>query len=216
MKKFDRLIAINGQIIPDVKTYIKALNKLDERPVDIQVERGGELITKQVTPIKTIRYIIGVENILMKAHPGPWKQFTDVIDMTYKSLRGIFSTASTLKASHLSGPLGIVRGIAITVHHSGVPKALALIVMISYSLAILNLMPLPVLDGGHIVLAVIEQARGGKLLPAKLIQPVFILFIMFLISMMLFVTFHDIMRMRSITKKYQFEAVHSTSILDKK
>ncbi len=124
--------------------------------------------------------------------------------MTYKSIRGILSEESTLRARHLSGPIGIFRGLALTYHHRGPMRAIALLVLITFSLALLNIMPFPVLDGGHIVLAVIEQLRGGKPLPAKFIQPVFLVFIVLLISMMLYVTFHDSMRMTSITKKYKF------------
>ena len=119
-------------------------------------------------------YALGDLGIQMSwyAYPSPWKQFTNVIDMTYKSIRGILSKESTLKARHLSGPIGIFRGLAITYHHGGLLKALALLVLITYSLALLNIMPFPVLDGGHIVLAVIEEFRGGKSLPARFIQPI--------------------------------------------
>ena len=83
---------------------------------------------------------------------------------------------------------------------------LALIVLITYSLAILNIMPLPVLDGGHIVLALIEQVTGKPLSP-KIIQPLFVVFVILLISMMLYVSFYDILRLKprsvdSITKEY--------------
>jgi membrane-associated protease RseP (regulator of RpoE activity) len=82
-------------------------------------------------------------------------------------------------------------------------RALSLIVMITYSLAILNLMPLPVLDGGHIVLSLIQWVFGKPLSP-KIVQPMFVIVIVLLFSMMLYVSFYDALRYISVTKEYRF------------
>jgi len=146
---------------------------------------------------------IGLQ-LFLTAHPTPWQQFKRVITLTYKSLRGVFSSESTLSPSNFSGPLGIVRGISVTFSVGSWMPVLALIVLITYSLAILNIMPLPVLDGGHIVLALIEQIFGKPLTP-KVVQPLFVIFILLLISMMVFVSFHDTLKIVDIkTKEYQF------------
>jgi regulator of sigma E protease len=127
------------------------------------------------------------------SHPNPFQQFADVIDMTYKSLRGMVSRKSTIKPRHMSGPLGIVSVIGKAVYRGNIIMALNLIVMITFSLALINLFPLPVLDGGHIVLSVIEEIRG-KPLPEALIKPIFMVCVILLIGLMVFVTFYDIIR----------------------
>ncbi|MDP2816112.1 MAG: site-2 protease family protein, partial [Rectinemataceae bacterium] len=71
--------------------------------------------------------------------------------------------------------------------------AIYIVAFISYSLAIFNLLPLPVLDGGHIVLSLIELITG-KPLPEKMIKPVFVLFVILLVGLMIFVTYYDILR----------------------
>lgn len=204
LEEYDKLVKINGKMITGAEMFIKEVNSSKGKPISLEIERDGKTYALEIIPEES--YALDDLGIQMSwfAYPNPWKQFMNVIDMTYKSIRGIISKESTLKARHLSGPIGIFRGLAITYHRGGVMKALALLVLITYSLALLNLMPFPVLDGGHIVLALIEKVRGGKSLPARFIQPVFIIFILLLISMMLFVSFHDSMRMTSETKKYKF------------
>ncbi len=210
LQEYDKLLKINGQPITTIKEFIKTVNSGNGKPITLEIEREGTISTVSIIPEESYALEnLGI-NMSWFAHPSPWQQFVRVIDMTYKSLRGIISKNSTLKPRHLSGPIGIFRGLALTYHHGGLLKALSLLVLITYSLAILNIMPLPVLDGGHIVLAIIEWIRGGKSLPAKIIQPVFMIFIIFLMSMMLYVTYFDSMRMTSINKKYRFIPTQNT------
>jgi regulator of sigma E protease len=211
LQKYDRILKINGKNIDSLDVYSNTVRQSKGKPVDLLIERDGKQITLTLTPAPF--YAISTNDIglkmIMKTYPTPLQQFERVISMTYKSLRGIFSEKSTLKPRHLSGPLGIINGIGVTFSHGGIMPVLALTVLITYSLAILNLMPLPVLDGGHIVLAVIEQIRKKPMSP-KVIQPVFTVFVIFLISMMLYVSFYDIIRLKfgfskhptSISKEY--------------
>ena len=203
IKDFDILKKVDGKEISSMEMFIDTVSSTAAPSLSLELERGGKLLTLNVSPEPSYVMDLGLQ-MLWIAHPTPWAQFVRVIDMTYKSLRGIFSKESTLKPRHLSGPIGIFRALAVTYRHGGIMKALSLLVMITYSLALLNLMPLPVLDGGHIVLALVESARGGKPLPAKLIQPVFIVFVIFLMSMMLYVSFYDSLRLTSLTEEYRF------------
>jgi RIP metalloprotease RseP len=211
LKKYDRILKINGQAINSLDVYSNTVKLGKGKPIQLLIERDGKQMTLTLTPAPFYAYStndIGLK-MVMKTFPTPIQQFERVITMTYKSLRGIFSKENTLKTRHLSGPLGIINGIGVTFSHAGIMPVLALTVLITYSLAILNLMPLPVLDGGHIVLAVIEEIRKKPMSP-KVIQPVFTVFVVFLISMMLYVSFYDIIRLKfgfskhpdSISKEY--------------
>ena len=81
-------------------------------------------------------------------------------------------------AIHQSFAVGLVHGLAV-------------VVFISISLAIFNLLPLPILDGGHITLALIE-AVTRKRLPVRVIRPVFYVFFVVIICFALYVTVFDI------------------------
>ena len=214
MHDYDIILEVNGEKVTSAAKFIASIRNSGGKKVDIKVERDGKPLSLAIIPEKSYAVSLGIRMIWI-AHPTPWKQFVQVIDMTYKSLRGMFyhmtTGGSTLKPSHLSGPVGIFRVIAVTFERSGWKQALFIVVMITYSLAILNIMPLPVLDGGHIVLALIEWIRGGKPLSARIVQPVFMTFIILLMSMMVYVTYFDFWRMTSVKKEYRFLPVTEQS-----
>jgi RIP metalloprotease RseP len=218
-KQFDRLITLNGKKIEEFKAYINTISESKGKELTLEIERDGKLLTKTIASKPFNSYTtsdIGL-NLIITAHPTPFDQFHRVITMTYNSLRGIFSKDSTLKPRHLSGPIGIFRGIGVTFSAGGIMPVIALIVLITYSLAILNIMPLPVLDGGHVVFALIEMVIGKPLSP-KIIQPLVMVFIVFLMGMMLYVTFYDALRLRSnqapksVTKEYRYLIVGNNDI----
>lgn len=200
LKAYDKVLSVNGKEKPNFKTFQKTVNASQGAPIKLVLERNGKKIEKTVTAKEKSILAIGV-SLDWVNHPTPWAQFKQVIAMTYKSLRSIFKGQLGMK--HLSGPLGIFRGIAVTYAKGGIMRALSLIVMITYSLAILNLMPLPVLDGGHIVLSLIQWGFGKPLSP-KIVQPMFVAVIVLLFSMMLYVSFYDVLRYIPVTKEYRY------------
>ena len=210
--KYDKILKANDKTITSLDEYVKIIKNAKDKPIKLVIDRFG--VIKNLTLKPEPFYAYNIQDIGLKmvitAHPTPLQQFERVITMTYKSLRGIASKDSTLKPRHLSGPLGIVRGISITLVRGGFISVLAFIVLINYSLAILNLMPIPVLDGGHIVLAIIEQIRKKPISP-KILNPIAVVIVVLLISMMIYVSFYDVIRLifggshkqeTSVTKKY--------------
>lgn len=178
----------------------------EAKPLSLTVMRAGQTLEfTDLVPQQQRIPDLGLSWVITN-HPTPWLQMMDTVSMSYKSVRGIFAGffgLSTLRPSHLSGPIGIVRAIGITIYRGGVIPALSLIVMITFSLAILNLMPFPVLDGGHIVMALYEQVFGHPV-PIKVVQPLFTVFVVLLISLMLYVTVFDVRRMMptSVSREY--------------
>jgi RIP metalloprotease RseP len=203
----DELLRIDDRDIVEYATLPRAVQAAKGKAVSLAVSRQGETLTfAALTPLVRGDYDLGLEWVIYN-HPTPWRQLVDTVTMSYKSVRGIlakmFFGSSTLKPSHLSGPIGIVRAIGITVDRGGIIPALSLIVMITFSLAILNLMPLPVLDGGHIVMALYERIFRRPV-PVRVVQPLFAVFVVLLISLMLYVTFFDVRRMmpKSVSRDY--------------
>lgn len=126
-------------------------------------------------------------------NPGPIAQFGEVLKDTYRTLTSLFSGAANPK--YVAGPVGIIQ----IVHHSwmlGAKEALFWMALISLNLGIINLMPLPVLDGGHIVFSVIEIFTK-KPLRSKTMEKVIVPFVVLLIGFFIFVTYHDISRLFS-------------------
>jgi regulator of sigma E protease len=192
LRKNDVIQKINGRGLTTPESFFNMIQQSKGSEMAFSVLRVDQVLDISVSPKLVRNYSIGVQHVFY-SHPNPFQQFADVIDMTYKSLRGMVSKKSTIKPRHMSGPLGIVNVIGKAVYRGNIIMALNLIVMITFSLALINLFPLPVLDGGHIVLSVIEEIRG-KPLPEALIKPIFMVCVILLIGLMVFVTFYDIIR----------------------
>jgi regulator of sigma E protease len=104
----------------------------------------------------------------------------------------LINPQSDIGVSKLSGPLGIIRIFNATAQ-SDIRLVLWFTILINVNLAILNLLPVPVLDGGHILFATIERLRS-KALPADFIMTTQSVFMVLLFSLIIYVSFFDVKR----------------------
>jgi regulator of sigma E protease len=126
-------------------------------------------------------------------NPNPADQFIGVVKDTWRTLSGLFS--GSLSPKYVSGPIGIVH----VVHQSwmmGAKEALFWMAVISLNLGLVNLLPIPVLDGGHICFALLEMITKRPI-KAKTMERLIIPFIGVLIAFFLFVTYQDVTRLFS-------------------
>ena len=147
-------------------------------------------------------YTIGIQYAYI-AHPTPWEQFEYTLSLTWKSMRaigysigksvGLTEKQTTVKPKHMSGPIGIGRILYRSVYNGSLIQGLNIVVLITFSLGLLNLLPFPVLDGGHFVLALMEIIFR-KPIPEKYLNPISYAFVAIIILFMLFVTFYDAKR----------------------
>ncbi|MGL4854170.1 MAG: site-2 protease family protein, partial [Lentisphaeria bacterium] len=197
---------IDGVAITDFKIWQKALSE-DLRSIKINGyynDQDNKVVTDyEVTPLSIYgenSWLIGVslsnKMPLVRQHPTPFSQFTNVINKTAATIKALASRESKVKVRHMSGPLGIVRALGKTVS-VGFMYGLEFVVFISFSLALMNLLPLPVLDGGHIMLSTIEMIIRGKM-PVSTMRIIETIFVVFLLSFMLYVTFYDVIRVTGI------------------
>jgi regulator of sigma E protease len=93
----------------------------------------------------------------------------------------------------ISGPIGIVT-IVSKAAHTGMPDLFFLIALISVAVGFFNLLPIPLLDGGHAVLFIIEGITRRKLTP-KLMGMVNYVGIAFLVGVLVFATYNDVVRL---------------------
>jgi len=125
-------------------------------------------------------------------HPNPIEQIYDSVTSTLKTIGAVASPKSDVKLQHLSGPVGIGRIYYLLFQNErGWQLALWFSVILNVNLAILNMLPIPVLDGGHIVLAIIESVRR-KPVNIRVLEVIQTSCAMLIIGYMLYVTFFDV------------------------
>lgn len=124
---------------------------------------------------------------------SPWRQFGEAFDITFKSIGGLLNPNSDIGISHLNGVFSI--GDTYYAVSSNLRSVLVLTVLININLAILNLLPVPVLDGGHILIATIQRLRRRPI-SVQIINGIQFVFIFLLLLFMGFVLFKDFDRFR--------------------
>lgn len=125
-------------------------------------------------------------------HPSPWSQVSDAATTIFRMVGALASSKSDVKAAHFSGPVGIMRlYYKVFEGPEGWRLALALSVLINVNLGLLNLVPLPILDGGHMLLAVIESIRR-KPVNGRIFEIVTTACAVALIGFMLYVSYFDL------------------------
>ena len=201
LQKGDRILAVNGEPVQNTISFLESMWNTEGEPVDITVRREGqELVVSGIRGEKTllegeVRYLIGVvpgEPMVMK-HLSPWWQFKNVLKTTGNTLGALFSSKSLVKPKHMSGPVGIIQMNYLTVRHRGWRQGLFFVVFVSFSLALFNLLPFPVLDGGHIMFGLFEMLTPWRV-PEKVAYYIQATFAVALITLMLYVTFFDVRR----------------------
>jgi regulator of sigma E protease len=110
----------------------------------------------------------------------------------WMTIKVISSPKSHVGVDQLAGPIGIAKTKFLLLQEpDGWLRVLAFFVLFNVNLAVLNMLPLPVLDGGHIVMAIMEWVRG-KPLPARLMEVIQTGFALLLMGFMLYITTKDI------------------------
>ena len=197
----DTLLSINGKPVATPEVFSKTVAESNGAPVKVIVKRGEKELEFNLQPLYVTPAGIGI-SMAVYDYPSPFRQFSDVLMMTWKALRGIATglgnklglteNTSTLKPSHMSGPIGIGM-VLFTSIKSSPAIGIYMMVVISFALAIFNLLPFPVLDGGHIFFGLIEIICRRPV-PQKIVKVLSYIFVTLLVTLMVFVTFFDIRR----------------------
>jgi regulator of sigma E protease len=171
-----------------------------DQPITLQVLRDGKLLEPTLTPRmvaadeKKPRLGISwdIDGRMSVAHPGPIEQVYKSVTSTLNTIGAVASPKSDIKLQHMSGPVGIGRIYYLLFETDrGWQLALWFSVILNVNLAILNMLPIPVLDGGHIVLAIIESIRR-KPVNIRILEAVQTACAVLIIGYMAYVSFFDI------------------------
>jgi regulator of sigma E protease len=190
---------------------IALLDYITKHPNDeiaLNVERDGKHFDVRVKPALLPtqgekKYRIGIQwaEKMTIAHPGPLEQIHDSITSTLNTIAAVASPKSDIKLQHLSGPVGIVRIYYLLFQSDyGWRLALWFSVILNVNLAILNMFPIPVLDGGHIVLGIIESVRR-KPLNTRVLEVVQGFCTVVIISLIIYITFFDVQDLPFVRSK---------------
>jgi regulator of sigma E protease len=198
----DVITRVNGTAIFNPGALSDVIEKGPSTPVALEVKRDDSLLNFSIQPRnlvstdgKETRPRIGIAwdpGKLTLSHPSPVQQIVDSVTSIGNMLSALFSPKSDVKAQHMSGPVGIMRlYYSMFESEQGWRMAIWFSVFFNVNLAILNMLPIPVLDGGHILLAIIEKIRR-KPVNVRVLEMVQSACALALFGYMLYVTFFDI------------------------
>jgi len=138
------------------------------------------------------RFMIGGQfrDQMIKSNPSPFHELYEACAMTFKTIGSLFKGA--LSPKQLSGPVAIV-GVMQHGAKKGVTEGLYYFAVVSINLALFNLLPLPVLDGGHICFALYEGIFR-KPVPQKFMERLTFVFVILLIALIIYATYNDLLR----------------------
>lgn len=191
----DHVIASKGAPMTlKVKRFIDNEGKREPKLLTFTDLRAEPMTIKGDTEY---RIGAGLDEPKELAYPNPWKQFVDVFSRTKRTLTSLFAPVvhkrTLVHPRHMSGPIGILQMILFKVFTDGYRGGLSFIILVTFSLAFFNLLPLPVLDGGHIVYSFIEIVFRRRL-PTRFVYWLQTSFAVLLISFMAYVSFYDVRR----------------------
>lgn len=165
IQKNDKIVAINGKKVNSFENISEQIDQSKGKSLNIQLERNGKIKNVTLKPQeKTIQkqkiYQIGIvaqsDNSLLAKLSRGWHTAVSTTGMIFNAVGNLFSHFSLNK---LSGPVGIYSQTS-QVSNMGFSYILAFLAMISINLGIVNLIPIPGLDGGKLLLNLIQLVRG--------------------------------------------------------
>jgi len=196
----DKILSVNGIPVPGQDQMVALISKSADKTCEIVFDRKNEKKSVTITPQydpATKRARIGVvfsAGVYEVQHPTPWAQVRDVCTKMVDTFSALAHSKQTgVGAKDLAGPVGIL-AILGSYFITDIRLALSFLVLLNVNLAFINLLPIPVLDGGHIVMAIIEKIRRRPL-SLKFVEYTTTGFAVLLLSFMLYITvFGDLKR----------------------
>ncbi len=199
MQVNDEITAVNGVKVFHPAGVAKQLMLASNNPVEVTISRAGAaktLMVKPEIPIGWDEPKVGIEwdatGKMSLLHPTPIEQIRGGIDAMVGTFSALFSSKSDIKPQHLSGPVGIMRIYYLLFESDqGWRLAIWFSVVLNINLAIMNMLPVPVLDGGHITLALINLISRRNVHP-KVLNWVYQACAIMVIGYIVYVSFYDV------------------------
>jgi regulator of sigma E protease len=200
----DRVLECDGQRIFSRPQLTDIVSAREGQSVSIKLQRGGEVVAMQITPhynAKEKRALIGIiytdwrfdVDLTKKTHPRPAAQLREHATMIFRVLQALVTPGSAGKTAELiGGPLEIIVEYWLMIQSSFM-LALWFTCFLNVNLAVVNLLPIPVFDGGHIVFALWE-AVTRRPIHRKVANGLMNFFVILILCLAAFLTYRDVMR----------------------
>ena len=204
LKHGDQIVAVNGEKIYSIDAVEYAgdlMTNKNATPINITLRRGAEQFERQLLaekptsppnapPIFGIVWLDNTNRTL--TYPGPWEQIKASGKQIFATIGAVVSKRTEIGPQQLGGAVMIIRMYTnLFQNEDGWRLVLWFSVLLNVNLAMLNMLPLPVLDGGHILLSLVEVIRRKAASP-KILNYIQSGFAVALISFMLWIAFYDI------------------------
>jgi len=201
----DRLVQIDGAPLLHLVAIAEIMQEKEPRAFTLTVIRDEKPLTFTVPasrPKDTPALLgAGYRSKFGLKYTNPFEQISSQVLMTWRTLVSLIHPKSDIGISKLSGPIGIGK-IYWDATEAGIRYVLWIAILVNVNLAIFNLLPIPVLDGGHMLFATIGKLRG-RALPMNFIAATQSVFIILLFTMIIYVSVFDV---RRITRDVKAEA----------
>lgn len=204
----DVVVSAGGRTIQTSGDLIEAIKLNRDTEMDWLINRGGQEVAIQVTPRfdqqEAKQWLTGISTRLINSYREsrsnpPWIAFRDSFVSTWEVLillkQGLLGAFSDGFFRQLSGPIGIAQLTGEVTRGSGLTGWIAITIFLSINLAILNILPIPMLDGGRLVFVVLEWVRRGKRVSPEREGLVHLIGFALLIGLILLISANDINRL---------------------
>ena len=201
LKRGDHVLDVNGSRLYHFAALTEYVEEHPDQPLALNVERDGKCLALSVKPEKPIsppgeRPRIGItwdgNGKTKLVYPGAIEQVSASVSAMVDTFGALFARRSDIKPQHLGGAVKIMDVYArLFSSEQGWRLALWFSVLMNVNLAVLNMLPVPVLDGGHILLAIIEGIRR-KPISGRIIGIVQTSCAVVIIAFMVYIAFYDV------------------------
>jgi len=207
IQKDDVILSSDGAKIENAGDLIRYINLKGGSSMEWLVARGSHQEIIRVTPAfvsEEGRWLVGIGTRLDNSHvekrsQAPWTAFRNSFVNTWEMLvlmkQGIFGAFSSGSSPQFSGPIGIAQITGEFAKEGGLVGVMGITILLSINLAILNILPIPALDGGRLVFVMLEWVRRGKRIPPDKEGMVHLIGFVVLIGFIILVSANDINRL---------------------
>ena len=211
--KGDKIVAVGGNSIKSIVPFQEVISSMPETNTLLEVRRKDQVYImpifidsfKNNFGVKT--GLIGVKiipsydekpQLIVSIKEGPFKAFYMAVEKTYKTSILILDfigkmISGSVSSENIGGPIQIAQ-VAGSSAKAGLIPFISVIALISINLGILNLLPIPILDGGQLVLIAAEKLKGSPL-SEIFIEYAHRIGLFFVVSLMIFAVFNDFVRL---------------------
>lgn len=200
LQEGDRIMSVNGTDVDSWVGFVNTIKDKDGQVLKIEYMRAGEVKNASVVPKydeQAKRALIGVTSPVNTQHIGFVDSvvlgFVTVGNIIYQMYGALAGMITGSVSAELSGPVGVAQ-MTSQAAHLGLVPLLQFAALLSLNLAIINLLPIPALDGGHFIVLLVEAIRG-KAIDTKYVHYIQMAGIVLLLSLMFFATAQDVGRL---------------------